>query len=84
VILSYFPEYSDLLPLIEKNDRYCQQRNDVVHDLQGVSEIKNAEAIIANMQEILRAITNFSKTNPFDLINTEIIQQLDNYMRGNY
>lgn len=83
-ILEYDSNHVNLLNFIEKMDGYCQQRNDVVHDLKGVSEIKNSQEIIANMQAILREITNFSKANPFDVLNTEIISHLENDLRGNH
>jgi hypothetical protein len=69
--------YAQLIPLLKELDQYVHIRNDILHNLRGLSELQDAPKIINIMQNILQQITNLSKTNPFDSLNQEIVNHLN-------
>ena len=70
--IEYFPEFNPCVkPLYYLND-FCQQRNDSVHQLEGVSDLPNQGELLVNLRLILKAITSLSDTNPFDFLNHRI------------
>lgn len=76
-ILEYFSEFSNLVQPIKFLSGYCKQRNDSVHQLEGVSEIENQPELLANLRKIVRGITKLPATNPFDDLNETICAQLE-------
>ncbi len=76
--------FSKIIPAIDYLESYCKKRNDYIHNIEGVSAILDEEqkAIKKHLQQILQQITNFSKINPFDSLNEQIINQLTPLVRG--
>lgn len=86
-ILDYFSQsddkLNDIISLIKQLENYCKVRNDLVHDLKGVSELKNEAEIITTMKEILFLVkSDFQTVNPFNLLNEQIVKQLTLLVRG--
>ena len=82
-ILYYFPELQDLVKIIEDIENYCDLRNDLVHELNGVSSIENEGDILKTMRQILELIKpNFEAINPFNTLNEYIVNQLTQKSRG--
>jgi hypothetical protein len=78
-IIEYKSEYSFLLAPIRELESYCEQRNDYIHNLEGVDEINEDESqkILKNMRKILHNISQFSPENPFNLLNEQLLNQLN-------
>lgn len=81
-ILEYFSEFSSLVQPIKFLGGYCKQRNDSVHQLEGVSEIENQEEVLANLRKIVRGITKLPATNPFDDLNQKICDLLEDCLHS--
>lgn len=86
-ILDYFSQFDDKLneitSLIKQLENYCKVRNNLVHDLTGVSKLDNEGEIIKIMRDILTLIKpNFQTVNPFNLLNEQIVKQLTPLVRG--
>jgi hypothetical protein len=71
--------YTQLISLLKELDQSVNIRNDIVHNLRGLSELNDAQNILNLMKKILQQITSFSNKNPFDLLNQEILNHLTNY-----
>lgn len=80
--IEYKKSEFSILSYINYLETYCDKRNDYIHNLEGVSEISEASIILENLQKILQEITQFSKTNPFKLLNEQIVTQLTQALRG--
>ncbi|MGK7883236.1 MAG: hypothetical protein AB4057_01250 [Crocosphaera sp.] len=85
--LDYFSRSDEQLnkmtSLLKKLENYCQVRNELVHDLEGVSELDDEGKIITTMREILSLVkSDFQTINPFNLLNEQIINQLTPLVRG--
>ncbi len=82
-ILDYFSDLEPVTLLLKKLENYCQDRNDLVHDLKGVSELENEGEVIKIMRQIMEYVKlNFDNTNPFNLLNEQILNQLTPIVRG--
>jgi hypothetical protein len=75
-ILRYFNDPEVPIEAIEKLKNYCTKRNDYIHRLEGVSEIPEAQAVLANTKTILRQLTKLPEGNSFDRLNREILAQI--------
>jgi hypothetical protein len=80
-IVSYFPDFKTFYDLLSKLNKACKYRNSFVHHFEGVSEIKDLDTILATLRKLLKETQNFSKDNPFDLLNQEIFKLLDDFLR---
>ncbi len=76
-ILSYFSDFSDILPVLERLNAYCDQRNDYVHGFRGISKIENQNEVLADLRKLLLKVTTVSSENPFDRLNHQICDLLD-------
>jgi hypothetical protein len=76
-ILSYYPGYATVEPLLEELRQLIQGRNDLVHGLEGVSAIADEEKIVVTMRQILKQITKMPANNPFDDLNQQLSKLLD-------
>ncbi len=82
-ILDYFSDLKSVTLLLKKLESYCQDRNDLVHDLKGVSALKNEGEIIRAMCQIMEYVKpDFDATNPFNSLNEQILNQLTPIVRG--
>lgn len=70
-------DYASLIPLLNQLDQSVYIRNDIVHNLRGLSDLKDAPTILNLMKQILQKITSLSNTNPFDSLNQEILNHLN-------
>ncbi len=77
-IIEYFHDQNaEICQLLRKLDIYCQQRNDYVHQLKGISKLE-AKNILTNMNKILNWLKIVIKPHPFDTIKQQICELLDN------
>ncbi|BAZ46104.1 hypothetical protein NIES4102_31320 [Chondrocystis sp. NIES-4102] len=67
---------SKIINLLNKFERYCQQRNEYIHQLKGIDKLE-AETILKDLNEILKFLTIETKNKPFELINQTIEQLLE-------
>lgn len=81
-ILSYFREFVHILPVIEKLNLYCDQRNDYVHGFKGVSKIENQNEVLADLRKLLSQVTTIPTENPFDHLNQQICDLLDRTLQA--
>lgn len=76
-ILEYFPAFAQKVPLLKELNEYCDMRNDVVHELVGISELKEEKTISSKLASIMKQVTELPDENPFDRLNHQICQLLD-------
>lgn len=62
--------------LLKKLDVYCQQRNDYVHQLKGISKLESQE-ITLTIKQIIKVLGIKFKLNPFEEINHKIEELLN-------
>lgn len=75
-IVENYPKLAKLVIPLKEIESYCEQRNQFVHRLEGVSAIEDENLVVANLQKILRQITSIPN-NPFDVLNQQISCLLD-------
>jgi hypothetical protein len=71
-----YGENAEVYRLLKKLDVYCQQRNDYIHQLKGISKLESEE-IISNMRQIIKALKINMKLHPFKEIDHKIEELLD-------
>jgi CRISPR-associated protein (Cas_Csm6) len=76
-ILERYADFSTLLPVLKNLKNYVDDRNDLVHRLEGVSEIQDLEQLQNTLKTILKAIAPVPKQNPFDRLNQQLYDLLD-------
>lgn len=75
-ILKYYQESPELLSDLEKLNKYCDDRNRIVHNFQGISELEDPAKILKAMRQILQQEVELPKENPFNLLNQTICDLL--------
>jgi hypothetical protein len=75
-ILQYFNDPKVPINALEQLKKICDRRNQYIHRLKGVSEIKEAPDFLSKMRDILTSFTNLPTKNPFDRLNQEILDRL--------
>lgn len=75
-ILEYFEERPSLIEPLKKLNKYCDQRNDFVHQFQGVSFLEDRENLVNYLHKLARQITSIPKENSFDLLNQQLYSLL--------
>ncbi len=80
-ILENYPEFAQLLNLVYELNQYCDDRNRIVHRLEGVSDLPEAKKIIKNLADILKQKNSFSANNSFDSLNEVILSRLEQCIR---
>ena len=80
-ILENYPEFAQLLTPIYELNKYCEDRNRIVHRLEGVSELPEADKIVRNIKDILRQKNSFSAKNSFDSLNEVILCRIEECIR---
>ncbi|MEA5537028.1 hypothetical protein [Crocosphaera sp. XPORK-15E] len=82
-ILEHFSDLSSVILLLKELENSCQDRNDLVHNLKGISELENEKEIIKTMRQIMEFVKpDFETTNPFNSLNEQILDQLTPIVRG--
>ncbi|WNZ23854.1 hypothetical protein HJG54_13975 [Leptolyngbya sp. NK1-12] len=76
-ILEYVPQLTSVMPLINYLNDYCDLRNRAVHEFAGVSEIQDQEKLLSTLKTLMKRVTSLPETNPFDDLNWQICQLLD-------
>ena len=76
-ILEQYREFSGMMPLISDLNEYCEQRNRIIHQFQGISELKDGETILMKMRQILKRIMSIPSISPFDVLNQQLTDLLD-------
>ncbi len=71
-ILEYVSEQSSLLEPLKKINKYCDQRNDYVHQFEGVSSLEDEERLVRDIRKIVRQIAQIPEQNSFDLLNQQL------------
>jgi CRISPR-associated protein (Cas_Csm6) len=75
-IIEYTERYQSLLKISARLQEYCQNRNNFIHKLEGISQLDNADAILNDIKNILKQLTQIPDTNTFDRLNQDILTQL--------
>ena len=75
-IVEYYPQFAELVPLIQNLNYYCTLRNEAVHNFIGVSEIENESTLLMTLRQLMQKIAPLPPCNPFDDLNTAIIASL--------
>lgn len=81
IMVEYFPEFKPLFDLLSQLDETCLNRNNFVHNFEGVSKIDNLDKILAVMRKLLTQTNNYSKENPFDTLNQTLSAHLDQLVK---
>jgi hypothetical protein len=76
-ILEYYPDFSDIRPMLQEIKRYIDERNNLIHRLEGTSEIQDQEKLLSTLRQILQRVSAIPRENPFDYLNQQIFQLLD-------
>ena len=71
-ILKYYQESPELLRDLEELNDYCDARNRIVHNFEGISELEDAAKILKTMRQILQQQVQVPKENPFNVLNQTI------------
>ncbi len=80
-ILDYLPQLVNIMPLIKYLNEYCELRNRSVHEFAGVSEIQDQERLMATLKSLMKRVDSLPEVNPFDLLNQQICELLDQVWR---
>ncbi len=75
-IVEYTNKYQSSLQDSDRLRKYCEDRNDYIHKLKGVSQLDNSDAILNDLKKILKKFTSIPDTNTFDRLNQDILSQL--------
>ena len=76
-ILEHYSQFELILQPIRELDKYCEARNNSVHELVGVSFINDEATVISNLRKMIKQVCNTPEISPFDELNQEIIGQLN-------
>lgn len=76
-ILDYFPDFREVVSAIKAINDYCDRRNEVVHQLAGVSAIEDAETLLANLRRAMQFVVSLAAGNPFDRLNQQVCALLE-------
>ena len=71
-----YGENAEIYRLLKKMDVCCQQRNDYIHQLKGISKLESKE-ITSNMRQIIKALNINLKPYPFEEINNHLEKLLN-------
>lgn len=76
-ILRFFGE-RQLVEHCDALDKSCQQRNLWIHDLKGVSDLREVDELLIKVRRLIKPFAQVSLTdNPFEALNAEILERLD-------
>jgi len=66
-----------ILTQIETLNSYCEQRNQYIHNFEGISELGGTEDILRMMRQVLEHLGQTEFSNPFNGLNQEIGRSLN-------
>jgi hypothetical protein len=66
--------FGQVLNVLKSLNEYCEQRNQLVHQFEGISELENAADCLQKMRQILKAIGVSPSENAFDGLNREVLR----------
>jgi hypothetical protein len=75
-IVSYTNQYQSLLQYSDRLRKYCEDRNDNIHKLKGVSQLDNSDTVLNDIKKMLKQFTPIPDLNTFDRLNQDILSQL--------
>lgn len=78
----YRKDDDELIKLVNtlNNSSYIRNRNDFIHNLQGVSSIPDSQLLVTTMRQILEKGTTLSiNQNPYRVLNAEIYSRLGSF-----
>jgi hypothetical protein len=75
-IVEYTNQYTNLLQTSAKLQIYCQDRNNYIHKLEGISQLDKSDVILNDLKSMLKQLTQVPDTNTFDRLNQDILNQL--------
>jgi hypothetical protein len=75
-IVEYTNQYSSLLQTSARLQQYCQDRNNYIHKLEGISQLDKSDVILTDLKIILKQLTPVPDTNTFDRLNQDILNIL--------
>lgn len=75
-IVEYYPQSATIVQSLKALNEYCDQRNQSVHNLVGVSAIADQETMLAHLNKVMRQVVGSPADNPFDRLNQYICDRL--------
>ncbi len=81
-IATFYRKDDELIKLVNtlNNSSYIRNRNDFIHNLQGISSIPDSQLLVTTMRQILEKGTTLSvKQNPYRVLNEEIYSRLGGF-----
>jgi CRISPR-associated protein (Cas_Csm6) len=75
-IIEYTDRYTSLLQVSSKLQTYCQDRNNYIHKLEGISQLDKSDVILNDLRNMLKQLTKVPDLNTFDRLNQDILNQL--------
>lgn len=75
-IVEYTNQYASLLQTSARLQQYCQDRNNYIHKLEGISQLDKSDVILNDLKIILKQLTPVPDTNTFDRLNQDILNLL--------
>lgn len=75
-IIEYTDRYTSLLQTSIKLQTYCQDRNNYIHKLEGISQLDKSDVILNDLRHMLKQLTSIPAINTFDRLNQDILDRL--------
>ncbi len=76
-IIEYTSQYTVLLQTSTKLQTYCQDRNNYIHKLEGISQLDKSDVILNDLRNMLKQLTQIPAINTFDRLNQDIFDRLE-------
>jgi hypothetical protein len=75
-IVKYTNQHQSLLQISARLQQYCQDRNNYIHKLEGISQLDRADLILNDLKNILKQLTQVPDLHSFDRLNQDILDLL--------
>lgn len=76
-IINYDEEFAIIRRPIQYINRYYDERNEIIHELKGISHIPEQDLLLTNLTKAIKLITPLPEINPFEKLNQIIITSLN-------
>lgn len=76
-IINYDNDFINLRQPLNYINQYYDQRNDIIHELEGVSHIPDQDILLSNLKKAIKLITPLPEISPFEKLNQMIIDSLN-------
>jgi CRISPR-associated protein (Cas_Csm6) len=76
-IVEYTSQYTVLLQASAKLQAHCQDRNNYIHKLAGISQLDKSDVILNDLRNMLKQLTPIPDLNTFDRLNQDILDRLE-------